>query len=74
MLFLSINLYDTPELVPLLNAKIHSSELLKQECIVERLKLSFRNVYGQHGDLIYYEVSLLRILSVILKVDQTELQ
>ena len=48
-----------------------SSKLLKQGYLVERLKSSFRKLYGRYGDLIQqYEVSLSRMLNDILNLEQ----
>ena len=48
-----------------------SNKLLQPGYIVERLKSSFRQFYGRYGDLIQqYEVSLSRMLSDILTLDQ----
>ena len=76
MAFLSLNSYDTPGLAPRMNVLFWgpgrlSSKLLKQGCLVERLKSSFRKFYGRYGDLIQqYEVSLSRMLNDILTLDQ----
>ena len=51
-------------------ARRHSSKLLKQGYLVERLK-SFRKFHGRYWDLIQqYEVSLSRMLNGILTLDQ----
>ena len=55
----------------ILRARRLSSKLMKQEYLVERLKLSFRKFCGRCGDLIQqYEVSLTRMLNDILTFDQ----
>ena len=55
----------------ILRARRLSSKLLKQGYLVERLKSSFRKFYFRYGDLIQqYEVSLSRMLNVILTLDQ----
>ena len=47
------------------------SKLLKQGYLFERLKSSFRNVYGRYGDLTQqYEVSLSRMINYTLTLDQ----
>ena len=72
---LSLNLYDTPGLAPRMNVLYWgqrlSSKQLKQGYLEERLKSSFRKFYGRYWDLIQqYEVSLSRMLSDILILDQ----
>ena len=55
----------------IMRARRLSSKLLKQGYLVERLKSSFRKLYGKYGDLIQqYEVSLSRMLNDILTLDQ----
>ena len=55
----------------ILRARRLSSKLLKQGCLAERLKSSFRKFYGRYGDLTQqYEVSLSRMLNDILILDQ----
>ena len=55
----------------ILRARRLSSKLLKQGYLAERLKSSFRKVYGRYRDLIQqYEVSLSRMLNDILILDQ----
>ena len=55
----------------ILRARRLSSKLLKQGYLVERLKSSFRKVYGRYGDHIQqYEISLSRMLNDILTLDQ----
>ena len=55
----------------ILRARRLSSKLLKQGYLAERLKSSFRKLYGRYGDLIQqYEVSLSRMLNDILILDQ----
>ena len=55
----------------ILRARRLSSKLLKQGYLVERLKLSFRKLYGRYGDLIeQYGVTLSRMLNDILILDQ----
>ena len=49
----------------ILRARRLSSKLLKQVYLVERLKSSFRKIYGRYGDLIQqYEVFLSRMLKM----------
>ena len=48
----------------IMRARRLSSKLLKQGCLVVRLKPSFGKFYGRYGDLIqHYEVSLSRMLN-----------
>ena len=50
-----------------------SSKLLKQGCLEEHMKSSFRKYYGRYGDLIQpFEVSLSRMLNDILTLDQLQ--
>ena len=55
----------------MLKARRHSSKLLTQEYLLERLKLSFGKFYDRYGNLILqFEVSLPRMLNDILTLDQ----
>ena len=55
----------------ILRARRLSSKLLKQGYLAERLKSSFRKLYGRYVDLIQqYEVSLSRMLNDIVILDQ----
>ena len=57
----------------MLMTKQLSNKLLKQGYLEERLKSSFRKLHGRYGDLIQqYEVSLSRMLTDILALDQLQ--
>ena len=57
----------------ILRTRGHSSKLLKQGYLAERLKSSFRKFYGRYGDLIQqYEVFFSRMLNDILTLNQLQ--
>ena len=57
----------------IIRAARHSSKLLRQGYVMERLKSSLKKFYGRYGDLIkHYEVSLSQMLHDILGHDHIQ--
>ena len=69
MVFMSLNLFDTQELVLRMISFLNRGNLLTDKLLLQgfqqsRLKAAFRKFYGRYNNLVYqYDLSLSQMLS-----------